>query len=74
MNRAALTALIAATTLTASLAQDTTGAEIEAGKHDSADSPLVHEAVVWLALVESGVMPRESVPDFDQHRDTGTAS
>jgi len=42
---------------------------VEAGKHDSPDSPLVHEAVVWLALVESGVMPRESVPDLDQQRD-----
>ena len=41
---------------------------VEAGLHTSPESSRVHEAVLWVALVESGVMPKKSVPDLAQQR------
>jgi succinylglutamate desuccinylase len=41
---------------------------VEAGLHDSPESAQVHEAVLWMALTASGVMPPEAVPELDRHR------
>lgn len=40
----------------------------EAGQHAAAESIANHEALVWLALVNSGILAAEDVPDFEKHR------
>jgi succinylglutamate desuccinylase len=41
---------------------------VEAGHHDAEQSVECHEAVLWLALVASGVLRAEDAPDLDPHR------
>ncbi|MEQ1763563.1 MAG: succinylglutamate desuccinylase/aspartoacylase family protein [Pyrinomonadaceae bacterium] len=40
----------------------------EAGQHGAAESVDNHEALVWLALVNSGILAAEDVPDLAKHR------
>ena len=42
---------------------------IEGGQHDSDRSVDRLEAVLWLALVATGVLEASAVPDLDRHRD-----
>jgi predicted deacylase len=41
----------------------------EGGSHDSEQTVANHEAMIWLALVNSGVMWEEDVPRLDMYRD-----
>lgn len=40
----------------------------EGGQHDDPDSSRRHEALVWVALVASGMLPAEAVPDLAEQR------
>lgn len=40
----------------------------EAGQHAAAESIDNHEALIWLALVNSGILAAEDVPDIEEHR------
>ncbi|HEX8268229.1 MAG TPA: succinylglutamate desuccinylase/aspartoacylase family protein [Pyrinomonadaceae bacterium] len=39
----------------------------EGGQHDSTDAIDNHEALVWLALVNSGILSAEDLPDLENH-------
>lgn len=41
----------------------------EGGQHDSAQAIENHEALVWLALVNSGILAAEDVPELTKHRE-----
>jgi hypothetical protein len=41
---------------------------VEAGQHDHAESIDRQEAVLWLALVNSGLLQAAAVPDLESHR------
>ncbi|HSK74390.1 MAG TPA: succinylglutamate desuccinylase/aspartoacylase family protein [Pyrinomonadaceae bacterium] len=40
----------------------------EGGQHDSPQTAKNHEALVWLALVNSGILAAEDAPDLERHR------
>ncbi len=40
----------------------------EGGQHYSEQTIRNHEALVWLALVNSGILAKEDVPEFERHR------
>lgn len=40
----------------------------EGGQHKSVEAVENHEALVWLALVYSGILAEKHVPDFEKHR------
>lgn len=40
----------------------------EGGQHDSAEAIENHEALVWLALVNSGILAEKDMLDFEKHR------
>ena len=40
----------------------------EGGQHDSAEAVENHKALVWLALVNSGILAEKDAPDFEKHR------
>lgn len=41
----------------------------EGGQHFSGKTLLTHEALVWLALVHSGILEKEDLPDFEKHEE-----
>ncbi|MEP6947376.1 MAG: succinylglutamate desuccinylase/aspartoacylase family protein [Acidobacteriota bacterium] len=41
----------------------------EGGQHDSDETIENHTALVWLALVNTGILNADAVPDLDTHRD-----
>lgn len=40
----------------------------EGGQHDSAGAIENHEALIWLALVNSGILAAKNAPDLERHR------
>jgi succinylglutamate desuccinylase len=42
----------------------------EGGQHDSTEAIENHEALVWLALVNSSILAEKDVPDLEKHRQT----
>ena len=40
----------------------------EGGQHDAAEAIENHEALVWLALVNSGILAAKDAPDLEKHR------
>lgn len=40
----------------------------EGGQHDSPEAIENHEALIWLALVNSGILAAEDAPDLEKHR------
>jgi succinylglutamate desuccinylase len=42
---------------------------VEGGQHEDRRSVDCHEAVLWLALLASGVLPADAVPDGERHRE-----
>lgn len=40
----------------------------EGGQHESMEAVENHEALVWLALVNSGILAAEDAPDLEKHR------
>jgi succinylglutamate desuccinylase len=40
----------------------------EAGQHFAESTVDNHEALIWLALVNSGLLPEKDLPDFERHR------
>ena len=46
----------------------------EAGEHNSIDSIKFHKAFVWLSLAYGGLISKESVPEFDYHKNALTSS
>jgi len=42
----------------------------EGGQHTSAEAIANHEALIWLALLNSGVLSKTDVPDLDRHVQT----
>ena len=40
----------------------------EGGQHDSPETVENHASLVWLALVNTGILPAADVPDLDKHR------
>lgn len=40
----------------------------EGGQHDSAETAENHEALIWLALVNSGILAADDVIDLEKHR------
>jgi predicted deacylase len=40
----------------------------EGGQHESAEAVENHEALIWLALVNSGILAPEDAPDLEKHR------
>jgi succinylglutamate desuccinylase len=40
----------------------------EGGQHDSAETVATHEALVWLALVNTGIAAPADIPDLELHR------
>jgi len=41
----------------------------EGGQHFAEQTAKNHEALVWLALVNSGILRREDLPDFEKHEE-----
>jgi succinylglutamate desuccinylase len=41
---------------------------VEAGRHDAPESADRHEAVLWLTIVEAGLLSAESVPGYERYR------
>lgn len=53
-------------TLSAHLARNGyTALNFEAGHHDDPQAPMKHEAMLWLALVATGILEKHQVPGFD---------
>lgn len=46
----------------------------EGGQHQLPETVENHEALIWLALVNSGILPAENIPDLAQQRRTLTAA
>ena len=46
----------------------------EGGQHDSPEAIRNHEALLWLALVNSGILAAEDAPDLEKYRETFAAS
>jgi succinylglutamate desuccinylase len=42
----------------------------EGGQHYAASTVAAHEALVWLALVNAGILEKEDLPDFAKHWET----
>ena len=42
---------------------------VEGGQHNAAASVDHHEAIIWLALVNAGMLPESAVPRIDEHRE-----
>lgn len=40
----------------------------EGGQHDAPEAVENHEALIWLALVNSGILAEKDAPDLDRHR------
>lgn len=41
----------------------------EGGQHASEEAIKNHESLIWLALANSGSLPKEKIPNFEMHRD-----
>ncbi|HVE58095.1 MAG TPA: succinylglutamate desuccinylase/aspartoacylase family protein [Pyrinomonadaceae bacterium] len=41
----------------------------EGGQHFAGQTIKNHEALCWLALVNSGILPKEDLPDFEKHEE-----
>lgn len=41
----------------------------EGGQHYAESTIAAHEALVWLALVNTGILAKEDLPDFEKHRE-----
>lgn len=46
----------------------------EGGQHNSPETVDNHEALIWLAMVNSGILAKENVPDLEKHYRTLSAA